>query len=351
MLKLYPKRGSPNWYIRGTVRGILVDESSRTSKRSVAESILAQRQWECEQSSIFGRKSTATFLEAAVAYMEAGGERRFLAPLIKHFGSAPLANIDQAAIDHAAKLLYPTATPGTLNRQVYTPVSAVLKFAAKRGMCDFRQIDRPRQPKGRVRWLTPIEADRLIDACSPHLKSFVIFLLYTGCRLSEGLYLGWSQVDLERGEVQFLQTKNGEARGVPLHPRVIAALQALPRRDGAVFRRPDGQPYAPKHDGGGQIKTGFYGACRRAGILQFSPHDCRHTWATWHYTANRDIVSLMHLGGWQSEKMVLRYAHMNVEHLSKSIGALPWEKSGKQATADAETKALQVLSADRPRLW
>src|ERR1700683_5967 len=220
-LKLYRKRGSPNWYVRGTVRGIVVDESSRTAERSLAETILAQRQWECEQSSVFGRKATATFLEAAVAYMEAGGERRFLDPLIKHFATTPLGNIDQTAIDRAAKLLYPTATAGTLNRQVYTPVSAILKFAAKRGMCDFRQIERPRQPKGRVRWLAPAEADRLIDACSPHIKPLIIFLFYTGCRLSEGLYLDWAQVHLSRGEVQFLRTKNGEARGVPLHPRLF----------------------------------------------------------------------------------------------------------------------------------
>ena len=103
-LKLYRKRGTPNWYIRGTVRGVVVDESSRTADRSVAETIRAKREWDCLQASIFGRKSTATFLEAAVAYMEAGGERRFLAPLLRHFGSKPLAQINQAATDQGAKL-------------------------------------------------------------------------------------------------------------------------------------------------------------------------------------------------------------------------------------------------------
>jgi len=214
-LKLYRKRNSPNWYVRGTVRGITVDESSGVAERSVAETIRTRREWECLQASIFGRKAVATYLEAAVAYMEAGGERRFQAPLIKHFGATSLATLDQAAIDRAAKLLYPSAMAGTLNRQVYTPASAVLKFAAKRGLCDFRQIERPRQPKGRIRWLTPTEADRLIGACSTHLRPLVIFLFHTGCRLSEGLYLDWAQVDLIRREVQFLETKNGRPRGVP----------------------------------------------------------------------------------------------------------------------------------------
>jgi hypothetical protein len=50
----------------------------------------------------------------------------------------------------------------------------------------------------------------------------------------------------------------------------------------------------------------------------------------------------MELGGWQSEKMVLRCAHINVSHLSQSIAALPWEKSGKRArveTTDAGRSA------------
>ena len=72
-LKLYRKRGSPNWYIRGTVRGITVDESSGVAERSAAEAIRIQRESECLHASIFGRKATTSFLEAAVSYMETGG--------------------------------------------------------------------------------------------------------------------------------------------------------------------------------------------------------------------------------------------------------------------------------------
>lgn len=327
-LKLIRRHGSPNWYLRGTVRSITVDESTGIADRKAAETIRAQREWELIQASIHGRKVTASFLEAAVAYMEAGGERRYLKRLIDHFGNVPLAKIDQAAIDHAAKALYPTAIASTLNREVYTPISAVLKYGAARGLCEYRQIERPVQPRGRVRWITPAEADRLISACAAHLRPLVTFLLYTGARVSEALYLDWRQVDLGRQEVQFIDTKNDEARGMPLHPRLAIALANLSHREGEVFRRPDGHSYARKDDGGGQIKTGFNGACRRAGLTDFSPHDCRHTWATWHYAANRDLPALMKLGGWKSEKMVLRYAHVNVAHLAQTIAALPWGKPG-----------------------
>jgi integrase len=328
-LKLYRKRGSPNWYIRGTVRGITVDESSRVAEKSAAEAIRIQREAECLQASVFGRKATVSFLQAAVSYMEQKGERRFVGPLIEHFGTCALASVDQAAIERAAKILRPEAAPSTINRQIHTPISAILKHAADRGWCEYRRIKRPKQPKGRIRCLTPGEADLLIQACW-HLRPLVTFLFYTGARLSEALYLDWRQVDLARGEVQFLHTKNGDPRGVPLHQRVLAELLALKYRDREVFRRPDGLPYARKTDGGGQIKTAFKAACRRAGISDFTPHDCRHTWASWHYAANGDRLALMELGGWRSEKMIRRYVHMNVAHLASSIEALPWEKSGKQ---------------------
>lgn len=323
-LKLTRRHGGLNWYIRGTLRGVTIDETTGVADKAIAETIRARREWEILQGSIFGRKAAAGFLEAAVGYLEGGGEARFVKKITDHFGSVLLADIDQSSIDRAARTLYPKASKSTLNRQLYAPVSAILNFAASRGLCDARRIARPALPPSRVRWLSPEDAEQLIAACSPHLRPLVIFLLYTGARMSEALYLNWRDVNLQKAHVQFIDTKNGEARGVPLHPRVIAALGSLGHRVDEVFRRPDGFAYARKEAAGGQIKTAFKGACRRADIEDFSPHDCRHTWATWHYAANRDLISLMKLGGWKSEKMVLRYAHVNVAHLSASIDQLPW---------------------------
>jgi integrase len=139
--------------------------------------------------------------------MEQGGERRFIKPLLDHFGGKPLSEIGQAEIDRAARLLYPGAKPATVNRQVYTPVSAILRHAHKRGLCDLSELERPKQPKGKVRWLRPEEAERLIAACSPHMKPLVAFLFYTGARVSEALYLHWRDVDLSRAHVVFTDTK------------------------------------------------------------------------------------------------------------------------------------------------
>jgi hypothetical protein len=154
-LRLYKGRnGSPNYYMRGTVRGVYVDESTGTGKRTRAEEVRARRENEILETSIHGRAAVATFAAAVVSYLEHGGERRYMTPLIQYFGSRKLTEIDHAAIDECAKRLKPNAARSTINRQIHTPTSSVMKHASLRGMCEFRPVRRPRYVRGKTRWLT-----------------------------------------------------------------------------------------------------------------------------------------------------------------------------------------------------
>ncbi len=92
-LKRRPK--SPYWIIRGTLRGIRVEESTGTSDKRIAEEIRAKREAEILAESVYGRRATSTFAAAALSYLENGGSKRFTAPVISHFGTTPLGKIDQ----------------------------------------------------------------------------------------------------------------------------------------------------------------------------------------------------------------------------------------------------------------
>lgn len=337
------------WYLRGTVRGQRVYETCGTEKEAAAEAIRIKRENQLLDRSVFGDHAARTFGEAALSYLESRAglnprDEAYILEIVDYFGpGAPLGAISNDAIEKAIAKLRPNGGPAYVNRSVITPIAAILHHAAEKGWMAWRRIKRRRPPRGKLRWLTPAEADRLIAASSPHLAAIVRFMLYTGARLGEALALDWQQVDLTRRRVQFLDTKNGESRGVPLHARAFETLANLPGgREGRVFRRPDGQPYAPRADGGGQIKTAFQAACRRAGLATIvgqhksadgksrpiwkatvSPHDLRHTWATWLYAAGRDMRVLMELGGWKSVAMVARYAHVNPDHLAPAIDLLP----------------------------
>jgi hypothetical protein len=122
-LKLVPARNAKtkNLYIRGAYLGVAVDRSSGTAKRSVALAVLKrlEKAIECGEypprEATPGRAQQPTFLSAALAYLKAGRRQRYVAKLIKHFGETPLADIDQAAIDEAAIVLYPLVKPATRN--------------------------------------------------------------------------------------------------------------------------------------------------------------------------------------------------------------------------------------------
>ena len=58
-------------------------------------------------------------------------------------------------------------------------------------------------------------------------------------------------------------------------------------------------------------------ALKRAKIENYRFHDNRHTWVTNHAVQGTATRQLTELGGWPSEKMVRRYAHMNFEHLKQ----------------------------------
>ena len=331
MLKLVRRGSSPYWYIRGTVAGRRLDESTRLTERSLAEAYRAKREWELQHIKVHGERGVATFSQAAAAYLERAKDGRFIGKLLDYFSDTQLRLIDQAALNKAARALYPKAGPATLNRQLFTPMSAILNRAADLGMCDPPRIKRAKNPPGKTRWLRPPEAEALIAACTgryAYMRPLIVFLLYTGARCGEALGLDWRDVDLQRGHVTFTDTKNGEARGVPLHPRVVAHLAGLKHRVGRVFLNRSRRAYVIGTDLGNPISSAFESIAKRAGVLPLTPHDLRHTWATWYYQANRDLTALQKLGGWKNVQMVMRYTHADAGEFAGGIANLPGASVG-----------------------
>src|ERR1700735_4297874 len=74
-IRLVRRAKSPHWIMRGTVRGVRVEESTGTGDKRAAEEIRAKREAEILAQSVYGRRATATFAEAALSYLECGGIR------------------------------------------------------------------------------------------------------------------------------------------------------------------------------------------------------------------------------------------------------------------------------------
>lgn len=266
-------------------------------------------------------------MTAAISYLEAGGESRFIGPLKEHFGETVLSAIDQAAIDAAAVTLYPAESAATRNRQVYTPVSAILKHAGRE-----KALKRPKGWRGekRTHWLKPPQAFAVLEAAAARNARFgamLTFMLYTGCRLGETLRLRVADVDLSSGFAFLGKTKNGEPRAVHLPPIVVTAIANL-RLDTAD---PDQSVFGFVK--GLLIREILIGACADAGVSlppRVAFHVFRHCYGAWmRRYGNLDTSGLVATGAWLSHEAARVYEHVEVSEEARKADLLPTPEAWK----------------------
>jgi len=174
-----------------------------------------------------------------------------------------------------------------------------------------RKVSKPKEPRGRVRFLSDEERTRLLDACqvshNPFLYTVVVLALATGARKGELLSLRWPDVDLKRGTLTFHQTKNGERRAVPLTGQALTLMQqhAKVRRLNTQLVFPDATGTKPL-----SLRDAFEGAVVRAGISDFHFHDLRHTFASYLAMNGASLLEIAEALGHKTLAMVKRYAHL-----------------------------------------
>ncbi len=174
-----------------------------------------------------------------------------------------------------------------------------------------RKVRKPPAPRGRVRFLTTDERLRLLAACqqSPNtmLYPFVVVFLGTGGRKNEVLRLRWSEVDLERGLVRFLQTKNGDSRTVPVLGDALMLLKQLAelRESGVEWVFPDVTGRKPKF-----LEFHWKRARAQAGLDDFHVHDLRHTYASYCAMSGASLADIAALLGHKTLQMTINYTHL-----------------------------------------
>lgn len=329
--KLVPPREgkTPFWYVRGKYLGIALDRSTGARERRAAATIFNTWKRQAERGEYakpVESSDPGLFLSAAKAYMLAGGEGQYVEAISTKWSAKMLADIDQVAIDTLADELYPNAPASTKNRQVYTPVSAILKHVG----ID-KKIKRPKGWRGNKRtvWLAPDVTFKLLDAAHEISLEFGILctlLNYTGLRLDEALSrLQCEAIELGREYAYIPDTKTGEPRAVYLPPVVVAALASHPRglkRKGRVFRY---------HDGG-RLRDMLKEACEAAAVelpRRTAFHVFRHNYGTWmRLYGGLDALGLTRTGVWADMDSVERYSHSEATAEARQAAKLPTPKRG-----------------------
>jgi integrase len=82
--------------------------------------------------------------------------------------------------------------------------------------------------------------EELLAQFPPNLKPYITFLYFCGGRSGEAELIEWSQVDLERKLIRIEddQTKDKEAREIPLPQRLVLMLERIEPKQGRVSTQP-----------------------------------------------------------------------------------------------------------------
>ena len=187
-----------------------------------------------------------------------------------------------------------------------------------------KNITKPKAARGRVRFLSDDERERLLIACkeskNKQLYLCVILAISTGMRQAELFGLKWPDVDLYNGFLILHQTKNGERRRIPLAGLGLELLQ-----EHAKVRRLDTPLLFPgtlNKNKPIDLRTPFEKALKTAGINDFHWHDLRHCCASYLAMNGASLGEIAEVLGHKTLGMVQRYAHLSESHVSSVVGSM-----------------------------
>ncbi len=177
-----------------------------------------------------------------------------------------------------------------------------------------KQVRKPKAGKWRDRRLHGDEEERLLGEASPILKQAIILAIETAMRRSELAGLKRSDIDAHRRVVRLVETKNGDSRLVPLSPRALDAIRALPvRLDGYLF----GWPATVKDD----LTHDFGALCKALELPGLRFHDLRHEAISRLFERGWSIAEVAAVSGHKTWTQLRRYTQLRAENLALKMAA------------------------------
>jgi len=205
-----------------------------------------------------------------------------------------------------------------------------------------RDITFPKPNNARQRFLSPEEAEILLAALrkkSPQLSRIATFSLFTGLRLQEVFNLRWSNVNLDRGIITVLDTKNSESRQVFVTDRVRQVLDDIGpgEPDELLFRNKHGRQVA-------WLSKAFKAVVDACGLNngihdpreKVTFHSLRHTFASWAAMKGAPLFILGRALGHRTTTMTARYSHLTGDS-QRSVFEAVAESSAIPMNANGES--------------
>jgi integrase len=148
-----------------------------------------------------------------------------------------------------------------------------------------------KEPPARRGFLELRKFEELLAQFPPNLKPYITFLYFCGGRSGEAELIEWPQVDLERKLIRIEddQSKDTEAREIPLPQRLVLMLERIEPKQGRVFNTTN-------------LRKEWTKACAAVGLGRIiavggRPYDPRYKRLTLHDFRRSAIRNLVTLAG------------------------------------------------------
>jgi site-specific recombinase XerD len=269
--------------------------------------------------------------------------RTSLKRLIPFFGDSNLLSISPKMLSRYKVLRSEEGVkPATINREL-AMLSKAFNLAVKEWEWlkdnTVSRVPKEKENNERDRWLSKDEEKRLLDNCPEWLREIIVFALNTGLRQEELLSIEWPRVNLFRKTILIRNTKNGKPKTLPLNMIALGVLVKRSKvksiKNDYVFFNRNGKKVDPCN-----LRTSFYIALKKSGIVNFRFHDLRHTFATRLAQRGVDLYKISKLLGHEDISTTQRYSHHCPDSLRDGVEVL---ESDYNLTT-IEEKDLQNLS-------
>lgn len=203
-------------------------------------------------------------------------------------------------------------TPARTAARRLSSVKSLLTFAQLTGYLHFNVgsvVKLPPFPQDLSdKFLSEAEVQACVYATKPGRdRTLVLFLYYTGCRVSEAVRVRWEHLSFREDRVVVqLFGKGGRTRYVPIPVQLRQQLEALKHANmsGFVFETRGGNPLNPK-----DAWRVVHNAAKRSGISGY-PHKLRHSHASHAIRRGADIQVVQSTLGHASIRTTGEYLHI-----------------------------------------
>ena len=264
------------------------------------------------------------------------------ARLVPTFGHLRLDELRQEHVDqYVATELGKGCARKTIGNRIAV-LSTLVKYAARNRIIENPELRFSIGGKpGKIEAVAMADVDKLVAAAEPTLRAAILLAAEAGLRAGEIRGLQWG--DIRDGQLtvrRALDTDTGEAiapkhdkvRDVPLSPRLVAALHALPRRALWVVCRPDGRPLDHRRD----LYLPLLALYASSGAARpRSPvHALRHSFGTTMAARGTPLPVLARLMGHSQIAVTMRYIDVDEQQKRDAIAAV---FGGRGSDVAAET--------------